>query len=238
MIMVNVPTWLPADARKRRSAAMAILLLLIGLIVAAIAVPAILLHRRYDENIAKLSRQVTTQTAFNTQRPRLAEKLQVLKARDVRKLFLKGTSPALALAELQEIVRTTIETSGGAVVSSVQGNVPKEDGAYKSVSATFSLSVNNTNLRRLLYTLETREPYLFIDTLSVSPQIASGFRPAPGAAEPSMFVQLEVHAFSLRSSGELVPPVSPQAGANSPPGSTPLKGRSQDGAVRDKGGAT
>ena len=207
MTTPTMPAWLPADVRKRRWLAVALLVLLVTVVVAALAVPAVLLHRYYDDNIAKLGRQLRTQTAFNALRPRLAEKLDILKARDVKKFFLKGTSSALALAELQETVRTTIEANGGRVSgSSVPGNSSKDDGPYRQVATAVTLNANNANLRRVLYALETREPFLFIDTVVI--QVTSGFRPAPGVAEPEMYVQLDVHAFALRATSEAAPPAS------------------------------
>lgn len=238
MTSTNIPTWLPADPRKRRWLAFVLLLLVIGLITAAVAVPAVLLHRHYDESIARLSRQVSTQTAFNALRPRLTEKLAILKQRDVRKLYLKAASTALALAELQETVRTTIETNGARVISSVQGATPREDGAYRPVTASFTLSANNANLRRVLYALEIKEPYLFIDTVGIQPQIGPGYRPAPGTVEPEMFVQLEVRGYAIRAVSELVSPVTPQAGATATVGSAPVKARSPEAVSKDKGGAT
>jgi general secretion pathway protein M len=206
MRISSIPAWLPADAHKRRAVAVALLLLAIAVISAAVFVPAVLLHRHYDESIAKLVRQVSTQTTFNALRPRLAEKLESLKSRDVRKLFLKGTTSALALAELQEAVRTAIEANGGRVVSFVQGNALKEEGAYRQVAATFNLNTNNANLRRVLYTLESKEPYLFIDNVVIQPQ---GYRPAPGTPEPDMFVQLDVRGFALRTASEITPTAAP-----------------------------
>lgn len=234
MTSTNIPAWLPTDPRKRRWLAFVLLLLLIGLIVAAVAVPAVLLQRHYDESIARLGRQVSTQTAFNAQRPRLTEKLALLKQRDVRKLYLKGASTALALAELQETVRTTIEANGGKVISSVQGSTPKEDGGYRPVTATFTLSANNANLRRVLYALETKEPYLFIDTVGIQPQIGSGFRPSAGAPEPEMFVQIEVRGFAIRAASEVVLPATPRTGTIATSGSNPVKARSPDPAPKDK----
>ena len=233
MIATNTLAWLPADPRKRRWLAVAILVLLLALITVAIAVPAVMLHRHYDENIAKLSRQVSTQTAFNAMRPRLTEKLELLKSRDVRKFFLKGTSTALALAELQEIVRSTIETNGGRVVSSVPGNVAKEEGAYRQVATTFNMNASNVNLRRLLHAFETKEPYLFVDSIAVTSQVPSGFRPAAGTAEPEMFIQLELHGFALRAASEITPP----ADSGTTPGSTTAKPRSTDTATPKKGGS-
>ena len=238
MITATAPSWLPADPRKRRWLAATLLLLMIGLVVAGVAVPAVLLHRHYDANIAKLSRQLSTQTAFNAQRPLLTEKLELLKSRDVRKFFLKGTSSALALAELQETVRAAIETNGGRVVSSVQGNAPKEEGVYRQVAGTFNLSVNNANLRRVLYTLETREPYLFIDTVVVTPNIGSGFRPGPGIAEPEMFIQLDVRGFALRAAAEITPAAVPPPDNGATPSPSANKGRNADTVTTGKSGAT
>lgn len=240
MSPTNIPAWLPAEPRKRRWVALALFLLLMGLVIALVAVPAVLLHRHYDDNIAKLGRQVSTQTAFNALRPRLTEKLELLKTRDVKKLFLKGTSSALALAELQETVRATIDANGGRVMnsSSVQGGTPKEEGPYRQVAATFTLNANNTNLRRVLYALETREPYLFIDSVVIQPQFLSGIRPGPGAPETEMFVQLDVRAFALRAKSELVPIVTPAAGTGATSGSGTAKVRSADAPTQDRMGAT
>ena len=239
MSPASFPAWLPVDARKRRWAAVALLVLLAALTIAAVAVPAVLLNRHYDGNIAKLGRQVSSQTAFNALRPRLTEKLELLKSRDARRLYLKGTSSALALAELQEMVRGMIEANGGRVAgSSAQGNVPKEDGAYRQVAATFTLNTNNANLRRLLHALETKEPYLFIDTVVIQPQIGSGYRPAPGAAEPDMFVQLDVRAFALRAPSELVPATSRSGDSGATSGPNPAKGRNPEAALPGRGGTT
>jgi general secretion pathway protein M len=235
MSKTTVVKWLPADAQKRRWLAVALLILLSAIVIAAIAVPAVLLHRHYDDSIAKLSRQISTQTAFNALRPRLAEKLELLKARDVRKFFLKGASSALALAELQESVRATIESTGGRVNgASTPANAPKDDGPYRQVATALTFNANNANLRRILHALEAKEPYHFVDTVVIQPQVGSGWRPTPGAAEPELYVQLDVHAFALRAP-EVPPPVTTPAEGATPP--APAKARSTDVAPPRKGGA-
>ena len=231
MTTAKLPAWLPAEPRKRRWLALALLLTFVTLVIAAVAVPALLLHRHYDENIASLSRRLSSQTAFNEQRPRLLEKLSALKLRDVKKMYLKGMSAALALAELQETVRSTIESNGGRVISAVQGNAAKEEGAVRPVTANFSLSVNNANFRRVLYSLETMQPYLFIDTVGVQPQVGTAFRPVPGAAEPEMIIQLEIRGYALKV-------VSDPPAAVPPAGGNPEKAGKPEAASKDKGGST
>ena len=220
--------WLPSDPQKRRWLAVALVLLVAALLVAIIAIPAVLLHRYYDENIAKLTRQISTQTAFNATRPRLTEKLEMLKARDTRKLFLKGASAALGSAELQETVRLVVEGAGGKVANSSQMTTPpKDDGAYRHIGSTFTLVVNNTNLRRVLYALETKEPYVFVDNIGITANVGNTFKYGPGVLEPELYVTLEAHAYALRATSEApAGGAAPgEAGSAKPrPGTPPAKG--------------
>ena len=71
-------SWLPNSPRDRRVLAIAILLLVVVVVVAAIAVPVYLLNRHYDENLAKMTRQWKSQTAFNELRPQVTRALEQL----------------------------------------------------------------------------------------------------------------------------------------------------------------
>ena len=183
--------WLPNSPRDRRILTVALLLLIIAIVVAAIVVPVFLLNRHYDQNLAKMTRQWKSQSAFNAMRPQVTRALESLKAKDVRKFFLKGTTSALASAELQDQVRQVVEANGGRLISA-SANPNKDDGAYRIATANFQLNISNTNLRRMLYALETREPYLFNDTLVIRSQVPMGYRLPAGASEPDLFVQMDV----------------------------------------------
>ena len=191
--MNKMPTksWLPHNPRDRRILAIALLLLAVAVVLAAIAVPVILLNRHYDENLARMTRQWKSQTAFNELRPQITRALEQLKARDVRKLFLKGTTGALATAELQDYVGQVIEASGGRLISR-NVNPHKDDGPYRYVTGNFQLNISNANLRRMLHALESKEPYLFNDSLIIRSQTPFGYRPPAGTAEPDLFVQMDV----------------------------------------------
>ena len=191
MMTAAEPRWLPASPRDRRILAASILLLLIVTLFAALIVPTILLHRYYDQYLTKVSRQLSNQSAFNAMRPKVAAGLEALKARDVRKLYLRGTTAALASAELQDLVKQSVEAGGGRIIANTS-NPPKDDGQYRVVTANFQLNVSNANLRRVLHALETREPYLFTDTLIIRSQVPFGFRPQSGIPEPDLFVQMDV----------------------------------------------
>ena len=204
-------SWLPGKSRDRRILAIAIALLLAVIIAAIVLVPVVMLHRYYDDHLGRMTRQLKTQSALNASRPELARALDTLRANNTRKLFLHGATPALAAAELQDQVKQAIESVGGRVAL-VQGIAPKDDGAYRIVAAQFHLNVSNSNLRRVLHALETREPYFFIDNLTVRALVPPGYRPPPGAAEPEVFVQMDVSGVTLVAEITNPPAASPATG--------------------------
>ena len=182
-----------ATPKANRNAAIAMLIgaLLIGL--AAIALPAWWLYDRYDSSAAQLARQLRSYTSLNQLRPTLIKAVEAFKAKDTKKFFLKGATAALAGADLQEMARGIIEANNGKLLSS-QLLPHKDESGYRQVNATIQMTANIQNLRQVLYAMEGREPYLFLDNLTVRAQVPSGFKPQPGF-EPEMFVQFDVSGF-------------------------------------------
>lgn len=180
--------------RANRVAALTLLALLVLAFIAALAVPAYLAHEHYDASNAKMSRLLSAYATLNQSRPRLLRSVEILRTKDSKKFYLKGATPALASAELQDLAKSSIENNGGRILST-QAMANKEDGGYRQIAATIQMSMTIQNLRRVLYALETKEPYLFVDSLVVRSQVPPGFKPAPGV-EPDLFVQFEVAGFS------------------------------------------
>ncbi|MBL8519168.1 MAG: hypothetical protein JNK75_00720 [Betaproteobacteria bacterium] len=208
---MNPALRLPADPQARRALAIGLLVVAAAAVTAAVAVPVILLHRHYDAAIDRMTRQWQSQTAFNARRQQMAGALDALKAREPRKLFLKGTTAALAAAELQDVVKQAVEAHGGRVIS-VQGIPTKEDAGYRVVAATYMLNVNNVNLRRVLHALESQQPYLFLDNLTVRSHTPPGYRPPPGGQEPDLYVQFDVSGLAMAN-----PDAPPAQAAAAPP---------------------
>ncbi len=177
--------------QQQRIFAIAILIAAILLPVAAVGALAWIGHRHYDDAIFKTTRQLKSQSAANAGRPQLLQTVELLKAKDIKKYFLKGSTPALAGAELQELVKAVAEQNSGRVLS-VQMLPHKDVEGYRQLSASLQMSVSVPNLRAILYALESREPYVFVDGLKVTSQAGFGFKPAPGAPEVEHFVQIDV----------------------------------------------
>jgi len=194
-----------------RNAAAIVLLVIVVAAIAAIAGPAWWAYDHYDSTAAQLARQLRSYTSLNQLRPKLLKSVEVLKARDTKKYFLKGGTAALAGAELQDVVRGVIETNNGKLLSS-QLLAHKDDNGYRQVNATITMMANIQSLRQVLYAMETREPYLFLDNLTIRSQVPSNFKPQPGL-EPEMFIQFDVAGLTPTSPTTIA---APAADAKSP----------------------
>ncbi|HEY2864988.1 MAG TPA: type II secretion system protein GspM [Casimicrobiaceae bacterium] len=184
-------------ASPRANRALAITLLVIAVIaaVAILVAPVLLLHRHYDFAIEGMRDHLERYRRVAAQAPETKKALDTLRAKNARRFFLKNTAPNLAGAELQDIVRGQIENNGGRITT-VQIIAPKEDGRFRQIGVNVQLFATTPNLQKILYAIETQQPYLIVDGLTIRPLNAfRGFKPAPGV-EPEVSVLLDVVAFS------------------------------------------
>ena len=174
------------------------------LALAVLLLPVLLLHRHYDDAIADTTDRVERMRRVAAQAPELRRALDAMKARDGRRFFLKNTAPNLAGAELQEMVKATVENNGGRITTS-QNTSPREDGRFKQIGVNVQFFATTPALQKILATLETQQPYLVVDNITVRPLNAfRGFKPAAGA-EPEVNVQLDVVGFAYAEPAKPVP---------------------------------
>jgi len=128
--------------------------------------------------------------------PALRSALDAMRSRDGRRFYLRNTAPNLAGAELQELVKAAIEGQGGRITTS-QSPAPRDDAGFRQIVANVQFFATTPNLQRILLALETREPYLVVDNITIRPTNAfRGFKPATGQ-EPEVNVQLDVSAWAM-----------------------------------------
>jgi len=133
---------------------------------------------------------------ISAQGPGLQKALDALREKQGRRFYLKNTAANLAGAELQDLVRAAVENNGGRITT-VQITAPREDGRFRQIGVNLQLFATTANLQKILYAIETQQPYMVIDNLTVRPLNAfRGFRPAPGA-EPEVSVLLDVTGLAL-----------------------------------------
>ena len=192
--MFSVAHW-PAEKKKRL--AIGLLAGSVALVLATFALPVWLVHRHYDDALEQIEQRLTRYERLAATRPELQAKLEAVRAINSRKYFLKSSAASLAAAEIQERAKNFVEANGGRPIS-VQVAAPRDDGRFKQLTVTVQLNANITALRKILYAIETSEPYLFIDNVMIRSQVPPGFKASPGF-EPEMFIQFDVSADAIGS---------------------------------------
>jgi general secretion pathway protein M len=184
--------------QSRGLAAFLLVLVLVGVLALFVA-PTWVLHRRYDNAIAQQQDLLGRYQRMIAQKPQIEAMLEAVKQHNGRRFFLKNTATNLAGAELQELVRAGIESSGGRVTTS-QNIAPKESGDYHQITVNVQFSATTENLQKALQALESRTPYLIIESLTLRPMnVNRTFKPAPGR-EPEINAQIEVSGWTYRDS--------------------------------------
>jgi len=198
---------------QQRGTALAILVALVVAVLAVLLLPVLMLHRHYDDAIADTTDRVERMRRVAAQAPELRHALDLMKARDGRRFFLKNMAPNLAGAELQEMVKAAVENNGGRITTS-QNTSARDDGRFKQIGVNVQFFATTPALQKILAALESQQPYAIVDNITVRPLNAfRGFKPAAGA-EPEVNVQLDVVAFAY---AELPKPAAPQNAAAAKP---------------------
>jgi general secretion pathway protein M len=193
---------------KGRATAFLLALTVVAAIAAAVAVPAYLLHKRYDGEIERIEFKLDKYRKAAANRVEQQKAIDVIKAREGSRFFLRNTSANLAGAELTDLVRPLIE-SNGSRLTSIQPPTAKEEAGFRLYTINVGFNATPANLQKTLFALETALPYLFFENLRLTATVPRGFKPAPNQ-EPEIAAQLEIQAYGIKE---------PPRGAR--PGTTP-----------------
>jgi len=180
---------------RERLLAVGLLLLAVIVAVGVLVLPFYLLHRHYDDAIASMQDRLERYRRVAAQAPELKNALETVRAKNGRRFFLKNTAPNLAGAELDGLVAGIVESNGGRITTRTI-SPPKEEGGFRQIGINLQLFATTPALQKIVYALESQEPYLIIDNMTVRPLNAfRGFKPAPGA-EPEVSLLLDISAFA------------------------------------------
>jgi general secretion pathway protein M len=183
------------DPKHSRRLAIGLLVAAILAAIAAVAIPVWLRHRHYDvalaENLDKLDRL----RRIASTRPEVTRQLEAMRAKDSRKFFLRSGAAAFSAAEAQEAIRAIVEANGGRLIT-MQAPSTREEGRYRQVTVNVQLTANIFALRKILASIESNTPFLFVENLMIRSQVQANHKPGPGQ-EPDMFVTLDVSGYSL-----------------------------------------
>jgi hypothetical protein len=176
---------------QQRALALGLFVIALVLVLLVVLGPVVLLHRHYDRAIADTTDHLQRYQRVAARAPEYRVALAAMQQRDGRRFYLKNTASNLAGAELQELVKAAIENNGGRITTS-QNTSPRDDGRFREIGVNVQFFATTPSLQKILMAIETHQPYLIVDNLTVRPLNAfRGFKPAAGQ-EPELNVQLDV----------------------------------------------
>jgi hypothetical protein len=160
----------------------------LALLAVAIVLPWRLIVQPLQAEFAAYEDEAAAQRDMLARFRRLADSREELRGR-LEKLqeepasqegYLSGESETLVAAELQNMVRNTVERHGGRI-ESTQILPPLMEGEFKRVTLRVRMTADTDALFRVFYDLESMLPYLFVDSLDI---IARDRRARRAATEP------------------------------------------------------
>ena len=157
----------------QRLLALVLLIGLCGLAYALLVGPYLSYRAGQAAEVERLEAVVLRYRQLLAEREDLADRAELLAAeRDSGEQgYLAGDEPSIAVAELQQILRTAIDGLDATIRSVRVLPAEPQDGIVR-IGVTSQIEIDHEGLRELFYAIETAGPVLFIDSFLVSEQRA------------------------------------------------------------------
>lgn len=177
-----------------RLAALAILFLLVALLFMLVVLPVQQAFERRNQEIQQSLDLLERFGGQDLETASLEQRRDLLK-REAQggANLLRGASPSVAAASLQQFIRSAVQAERG-TLRSVQILPAQSEAGYRRVTVRSQVELNGTGLRNLLHRIESSRPLLFVDNIDVRPgqQVANRAR---GEAEMRLTVRFDIHGF-------------------------------------------
>ena len=168
-----------------RGGALLVLFALVGVAWSSVAQPLISTILAHRDSIVHSQELLAKYEELNGARAKLDAELRAMRADQKSEgRLLSGSSAQLVGAELQNRIKEMI-AGQNASLSSMQTLPVKEESGFQKISIGVTLKADLGALQSLLYTIESQQPYLFIEDLDV--QTSAAF------ANSEKSDQLEIH---------------------------------------------
>jgi general secretion pathway protein M len=186
----------PGSLLSRTLAVVLLGIVLLGAYRLVIA-PLVTTYRDGQSRIEQAKELLQRYEALAEQRSLLAERLAEEQERAASAAgYLTGPSDALAAAELQDRVKSVVEGAGGELRSTqiLPAEELEADLGFRRTALRVHFVVTIDGLEETLYELETGQPYLIIDEVTVRQERARRRRSEP-QAQPMLDVSLELFGY-------------------------------------------
>jgi general secretion pathway protein M len=188
------------DKNQSRLLAIGLLVLSLTIALSLVIVPTILLYQHYDDAIDAQTDALTRYQRVAASSDAVRATLSQVQSKQSRRHFLNNTGSALAASEIQEIAKNSIATSGGKL-SSLQVLSPQDEGGYRRIAINIQMTTGLTALRKILFAVESMQPYLLVDNLSMQSLVNASHKSVAGV-EPELNVQFDLAGYALIAEGK------------------------------------
>jgi general secretion pathway protein M len=174
---------------QRRLLALALLVLTLGAVFSFTVLPVLLANQHYQDTIAGMEdrlQQLQRATATGDTLQPQYEQLKRWQTTDAQ--YLESTSPALAAAELQRLIKRIVVAKNAQVMSTQILTTRQEEG-FDRVSLKVRIRGELENIVQAFYVIETADPFVFLDNISVR---ASTGRRVRGHTAPRQTLDIDM----------------------------------------------
>jgi len=175
-----------------RSLALAILIGLVGVLLLGIVVPAYSSYVDARNSVEQLGLALSRLNVSDTEVAGLkAEAARLTSAKIKTVGLLQSANDSLAAADLQNRIKLLVESVHGDV-RSTQTLATRSEGEFRRVSIRSQIATDLPGLQKIIYTIETSSPLLFLDNIDirVRPNQKAG-----AANEGPLDVSFDVYGF-------------------------------------------
>lgn len=131
--------------------------------------PLLALERSWSQDLARKRQLLARYQALQQSKAKVGQALQTLKGAvaQMEGQFLAGGNPAMASADLQEILKN-VTGAHGVQVTSIKVLQPRDAGPYQELPVQVQMSGSVAQLLTILYHLEHHKKLLFIPELEIN----------------------------------------------------------------------
>ena len=178
------------DWNRNRAAALGLLLVAIILPILAVAMPWLTAYRSLSQRLEETDDALRRYRQVAAQLPILQAQLAALRADHDRSGYWPAGSG------LADTVKAMVERHGATLTSAQDKPGTSQEGVLQQV-VRLSLMARSDQLTALLYDMETHEPALFVEDVSITNRHA--FSPSAKSTAGSLQIMLEVSGYQAKT---------------------------------------
>jgi len=188
---------LTLQARHGKFLAVALLLLTAILAYMLLVSPWLMYADGLDQRMEQAQLQLTRLERMAAKRPAFEEAIARFEATSERnRFYLKQSSPALALAELEQHLEQLLRGKEAQIVST-QGVPQGQGGEGETIVLKVRMRADLVTLVNLFYQLETGSPMLFIEKIMITAPPGTGRAQTAVPANTALDVQFDLAGFLI-----------------------------------------